>query len=173
MNCLIDRCTKRELESYIRMHQIYGTKALRLDRFTLSGAAESYKTGYYGRINCQEPWITYINSDELFRLGRLMLFYYKIEEKDGGCELSGKWRFPSWYRKLSVIYFILPFFIYWADNIKDFSVRGLGIFYLFAIAAYGVFYGLSRLSAPEDKITELIESINKEESNGNNKVEQI
>lgn len=154
MKYFIEGCSKRELESYIRMHQIYGAKALSLDRFTLSGAAESYKTGYYGRINCQEPWITYINSDELFRLGRLMLFYYEVEEKDAGCEVTGKWRFPSWYRKFSVVYFILPFFI---ELLMGFSLDG--VFYLAVIIGYGLYYAMSRLSAPEDKITELFNSV--------------
>lgn len=156
MKSFVEGCSKRELEIYLRFHQIYGTKAASLDRFTLSGATESYKTGYYGRINCQEPWITYVNSDELFRPGRLMLFYYEVEEKDAGCEVTGKWRFPSWYRKSSVGFFILPFFI---ELVMGFSLEGLALFYLAVIIGYGLYYAMSRLSAPEDKITELFNNV--------------
>lgn len=163
MRYFIADCSKRDLEIYLRLHQIFGAKATSLDRFTLSGATESYRTGYYGRINCPEPWITYVDSEKLFHPGRLMLFYYKIEEKNDGCEICGKWRFPSWYRKTSAIYFILPFFLYLANSTKGFSIGDLGIFYLFVFAAYGIFYALSRLSAPEDKITELINGMDRSE----------
>ena len=159
MKYFIENCGENEVKLYLRSRLILGYRADSLEKFSISGMFDTPKTGYYGSLSEAGMWIVHYDSERLFRLGRPMHFYFSIVENAGGCEIIGKWRFPRWYRKSLYICFLLP--LLW--GVSGFEYKTLSLMYVFLAVAFGIFYTLSRISVPEDKITELINDIPKSE----------
>ncbi len=157
MKIKIYNCSKQRFISCLGIHITQGHKARGFDKLSIDTLFESSKTGYYGKLSGDEMWLLHFDNEKLFKTGGKMLFYFELNETGDDLELSGKWRFPKWYRKIIPIYFILPLIINFADGNFDFS--GLLWLYFFCILAFALYYLWCLLCCDEDKIIELINKI--------------
>lgn len=155
----ISNCSKQRFFSCLNLHITQGRKAQGFDKLSIDTMFESYKTGFYGKINPDEMWLLHYDNDKLIKAGGRMLFCFELNESGNDLELCGKWRFPKWYRRIIPVYFILPLFISFPIPLREFDFSELLWIYFFCLLAFGLYYLWCRLCCDEDKITELINKV--------------